>query len=258
MIKLKILMFVLVLAIFTVLACDWLEKGEQTPTPRLSMFIGVDISGSFINSNYFDDSLDFLAHYLYCHLNELDKCEVPNVLFVGSIGGAREGEAKTFYPMQMFENKSVKEIHVKLEEIFPKDVINPFTDYNAFFEQIALTVRNRNLLLRPISVIMVSDGKPDVKSQGKDDFEHIDLNPLENLARSVTIRLLYTDAVTGKKWQTRVPRRRVKIWTQDAKVMVSWKDSSLFTEDQPLEKQKRFLEWINDNVDFGVRARRVR
>ncbi|MBD3384208.1 hypothetical protein GF407_04700 [candidate division KSB1 bacterium] len=258
MIKLKNLMLVLVLALFSIFACDWLEKGEQTPTPRLSMFIGVDISGSFINSEYFDDSLDFLAHYLYCHLNGLDKCEVPNVLFVGSIGGAREGEAKTFYPIQMFANKSVEEIHAKLKEIFPKDVINPFTDYNAFFEQIALTVRNRNLLLRPISVVMVSDGKPDVKSQGKNNFESIDLDPLENLARSVTIRLLYTDAVTSKKWQTQVPRRRVKIWTQDAKVMVSWKDSSLFTEDQPLEEQQRFFEWINDNVDFGVRARRVR
>ena len=38
------------------------------PKPRLSMFIGVDISGSFINSKYFDDSIDFLAHYIYAHL----------------------------------------------------------------------------------------------------------------------------------------------------------------------------------------------
>lgn len=251
-----VLVFIVLIALLS--ACDWLEKGDQSPTPRLSLFIGVDISGSFINSNYFDDSLDFLAHYLYCHLNGLDGCEVPNVLFVGSIGGAKQNEAKTFYPIQMFQNKSVEEIHNKLRQIFPKDVINPFTDYNAFFEQIALTVRNRNLLLRPISIVMVSDGKPDVKQQEKTDFKSIDLKPLENLARSVTLRLLYTDAVTGKKWQTQVPRRRVKIWTQDAKVMVSWKDSSLFMPDKPLQEQERFFEWINDNVDFGVRARRIK
>ena len=35
--------------------------------PRLSMFIGVDISGSFVNGKYFDDSLKFLATYIYSH-----------------------------------------------------------------------------------------------------------------------------------------------------------------------------------------------
>jgi hypothetical protein len=230
---------------------------EGPAKPRLSMFVGVDISGSFIKSKYFDDSIDFLANYLYAHLNGHGGLEVPNVLYVSSLGGAKANEPKTFYPIQTFEHKTVDEIRQKLREIFPKNVVNPFTDYNAFFEQVALTVRNKNLVLRPISIVMLSDGKPDVKTEGKTDFSSIVVKPLEQLARSVTIRLLYTDAVVGRDWQTKVKRRRVKIWTQDAEVMVSWKDPNIFHTDMDFAEQTRFFDWLNDNVDFGVRSRRV-
>lgn len=225
--------------------------------PRLCMFIGLDISGSFITTKYFDDSIDFLAHYIYAHLHGLQGLEVPAALFVSSIGGAKENEPKTFFPIQTFANKSVSEISEKLREIFPKNLINPLTDYNAFFEQIALTVRNKNLVLRPISIVMISDGIPDVKTEGQTDFKSIEVEPLETLSRSVTIRLLYTNAVTGKDWQTKVKRRRVKIWTQDAEVMKSWRELSILQPNRPLDKQNRLFAWIKDNVDFGVRARRV-
>lgn len=228
----------------------------NNPKPRLSMFVGVDISGSFMNSQYYEDSIEFLAHYLYGHLNGLGDMEVPNELFVGSIGGSKADEAKTFYPIQLFENKSIEEIKVKLHEIFP-EVSNAFTDYNAFFDQIALTVKNRNLLMKPISVVMLTDGIPDVKKDGKTDFTSIVVKPLERLARSVTIRLLYTSAVVGLDWQTKVKRRRVKVWTQDAEVMVSWKDEDILLAQQPFEQQDTFFGWVKENVDFGVRARRV-
>ena len=225
--------------------------------PRLCLFVGLDISGSFIKSNYFDDSIDFMAHYLYAHLNGLEDFEVPAALFVSSIGGAKENEPKTFFPIQTFANKSVDEIAAKLREIFPRKTVNPFTDFNAFFEQVALTVRNKNLVLRPISIVMISDGIPDVKVDGQTDFRSIDVRPLESLSRNVTIRLLYTNAVTGKDWQTKVKRRRVKIWTQDAEVMQSWRESHILLPDRPFEEQERLFAWIKDNVDFGVRARRV-
>jgi hypothetical protein len=221
------------------------------------MFIGLDISGSFLHTKYFDDSIDFLAHYLYAHLNGLGGLEVPNVLFVSSIGGARENEPKTFFPIQTFENKSIEEIKEKLREIFPKNVSNPYTDYNAFFEQVALTIRNKNLILRPISIVMISDGIPDVKKNGETDFKSLVVKPLEQLARSVTIRLLYTSAVTGRNWQTKVSRRRVKIWTQDAEVMVYWKDPAILLPDTTMEEQERFIAWLKDHVDFDVRSRRV-
>ena len=236
----------------------YLSCGDSGPAKsRLSMFVGVDISGSFIKGKYFDDAIGFLAHYLHAHLNGYGGLEKPNVLFVSSLGGARANEPKTFFPIQTFENKSISEIKQKLREIFPKKIINPFTDYNAFFEQVSLTVKNKNLILRPISIVMLSDGKPDVKTAGKTDFSSIVVKPLEQLARRVTIRLLYTDAVTGRDWQTKVKRRRVKIWTQDAEVIVSWKDPKILIPDTEFSGQKVFYDWIKDNVDFGVRSRRV-
>ena len=236
--------------------CD-LTQSNQPPKPRLSMFVGVDISGSFMKSGYFEDSIDFLAHYLYAHLNGLGGLEVPRVLFVGSIGGAQANEPKTFYPIHTFKGKSIDEIKETLREMFPQTVQNPFTDYNAFFEQVAATVKNRNLLLRPISIVMLSDGIPDLKTEDETEFGSINLKPLERLARSVTIRLLYTDPVVGKNWQTRVKRQRIKIWTQDARVMVSWKDPQILQPNVPMEQQSKFFTWVKDNVDFGVRSRRV-
>jgi hypothetical protein len=227
--------------------------------PRLSMFIGVDISGSFIKGPYFDDSMDFLAHYLYAHLNNLGDLEIPSALFIGSIGGAKINEPKTFHYMQQFEQKSIDEIRAELHKIFPKDKANPFTDYNAFFEQISMTVKERNLILKPISIVMISDGIPDVKNEltNRPDFRSLDLKPLELLSRNVTIRLLYTDAVTGRSWKTEVPRKRVKVWTQDATAMVAWKEPSVVDRNKPIEEQDRFFKWIKDQVDFGVRAQSV-
>ena len=254
MYKLKTLLLTIMLLAVLIAGCS---IGSGNPKPRLSLFVGVDISGSFMNSKYFDDSIDFLAHYLYSHLNGLGGLEVPNALFISSIGGARANEPKTFYPIQSFENKSIEEIKSQLQEIFPHENPNPFTDYNAFLEQIALTVKNKNLVLRPISIVMISDGIPDVKKGGKTDFRSIVVKPLEKLARSVTIRLLYTNAVVGRNWQIKVPRSRVKIWTQDAEVLVSWKDPKILVPGKPIEEQEQFFAWIKDNVDFGVRSRRI-
>lgn len=236
-------------------------EGEQDP--RLSLFIGIDVSGSFVNSGHYEDSINFLAHYIYAHLNGYGELEEPNVLFVSSIGGAAPDEPKTFYPIQTFENLSADQIEDKLHELFPREVQNPFTDYNAFFEQVALTIRNRNLVLRPVSVVMVSDGKPDAPNvqegadSERDRYRNIDLSPLERLSRNITIRVLYTDPVTGKNWQTLIPRRRVKIWTQDADVMTTWNDSTIYVPDRSIADQERWLDWTADNVDYGVRARRV-
>jgi len=256
--KLKIAILILTLFALALLfdGCG-LGDSQAVPSPRLTMIVGVDISGSFMNSGYYDDSLHFLAYYLYCHLNGLGGLEVPNVLFVSSIGGAIADEPKTFYPIQTFQNKSIDEIRTTLQKMFPKSISNPFTDYNAFFEHCALMVRNKNLILRPLSIVMLSDGQPDVNKEGKTDFRSLVVKPLERLSRNITIRLLYTNAVVGTNWQTRVPRRKVKVWTQDAEVMVSWKDPKILLPETAMEEQVHFLAWVKDNVDFGVRARRV-
>ncbi|MEZ4752459.1 MAG: hypothetical protein R3B54_18060 [Bdellovibrionota bacterium] len=233
-----------------------LSSGEQVP--RLVMFIGADISGSFLKSKNFEDSLDFTAHYLHAHLNGLGGLEKPHALFVGSIGGDKPNEPKTLFPIETFENESVDGIRKKLANIFPKNKSNPFTDYNAFFRQIEATVKSRKLVLKPISVVMISDGKPDVPgSRGEKGFRSINLKPLELLSRSVTVRLLYTDAVVGMGWQTKVPRQRVKVWTQDAAVMKGWKDPKTFRRGLAFSKQERFFDWVLNNVDFNVRAQTV-
>ncbi len=236
--------------------CDT-GNGKNTDQPRLSMFVGVDVSGSFVKSGYYDDAINFLANYLYAHLNGLGGLEVPHALFVGSIGGVNAGQAKTFFPIETFRDKSVGEIEQKLKEIFPKEGSNPITDFNAFFEQVASTVRNRKLVLRPISIVMVSDGIPDVPQEGGENFRTIKVQPLETLSRNITVRLLYTSADVGKNWQTKVPRSRVKIWTQDAPVMITWKDSTILRPGKSPEDQQRFYDWVKDNVDYGVGARRV-
>jgi len=248
----KIIYLILILILFS--GCN---LSTDNPKPRLSLFIGVDISGSYKSTKYFEDSLDFLAYYIYCHLKGLGGLDVPNVLYVSSIGGAKANEPKTFYPIQSFANKSIPEIRAELKKIFPSGVSNPFTDYNAFFEQVAQTVKNKNLVLRPISIVMLSDGIPDVKVEGGTDYQSIRVEPLERLARNVTIRLLYTTAVVGMNWQTKVKRRRVKIWTQDAEVLRSWKDPKILFAEKPIEQQEYFISWVKDNVDFGVRSRRV-
>ncbi len=227
-------------------------------TPRLVMFVGVDISGSFLKGPYFENAMEFLAHYIYAHLNGHGGLDVPHALFVGPIGGDKPDEPKTLFPIQTFQNLSVSGIQSKLAEIFPKNRSNPFTDFNAFFEQVGQTVQNKKLLLKPVSIVMISDGKADVKGKsGREAMRTIKLKPLEALSRNITLRLLYTDAVTGASWQNDVPRRRVKVWTQDARVMAEWKRSNLFQPNRALAQQDRLFSWVKDNVDFGVRSQRV-
>ena len=78
-----IILLVLIALSFSVMTCTNEVK------PRLCMFVGLDISGSFIKTKYFDESIDFMAHYIYSHLNGLHGMEVPSALFVSSIGGAK-------------------------------------------------------------------------------------------------------------------------------------------------------------------------
>lgn len=230
-----------------------------TQPGRLVMVVGIDISGSFLQGKYFKDSLDFLAHYLYAHLKGYGGLAVPHSLFVGSIGGAKPDEAKTFYPMQIFQYKDLDGMKKEIHRIFAGKKQNANTDYNAFFKQVADLVKNRRLVLRPISIVMLSDGIPDTKTKKDTDvYRTIDFSPLENLARNVTIRLLYTNAVVGNNWRNKIPRQRVKVWTQDAEVMLNWKNDDVLLNETKFSEQKKFFSWIKDLVDFNPRSKRVR
>lgn len=225
---------------------------------RLVLFIGVDISGSFKESRHFDDSIEFLARYIHAHLSGLGGMEIPHSMFVGSIGGVKKGEAKTLFPIQSFQDRSVEEIEAQLHLLFPMKQQNPFTDFNAFFAQVAETVDSRKLILKPISIVLFTDGKPDLGGASQAaKFRNIRLKPLESLSRNITLRVLYTDAVTGRSWRDEVPRKRVKVWTQDAVVMTEWKSPKTLIPGRAPEHQQKLFAWIKDNVDFQPRLRRV-
>ena len=83
-------------------------------------------------------------------------------MFVGTIGGVNKGEAKTLYPIQSFQDRSVEEIEAQLRFLFPRKRENPFTDFNAFFTQVAEKKDKKKLIMKPISIVLISDGKPDL------------------------------------------------------------------------------------------------
>lgn len=242
-------LFVMIVLSLTLVSC--FTNGQQKN--RLSLFIGIDTSKSYVESGHFDDSISFLANYIYAHLNELGSLKKPSALFVSSIDRIDIENSIVFYPIHLFRNKSVQEIEGKLRELFPKEKQTIQPNFNAFFKQIALAIRNKNLEAYPVSVVMLSDGTPNIEENGISDFEKINLKPLERLSQNVTLRLLYTDPVTGKNWQTEIPRHSVKIWTQSAAVMTSWSDTTIFSQDSALITQKDWLKWTKENVDFGVR-----
>ena len=220
---------------------------------RLVMFVGVDVSGSFQKSGYYDDALTFLSNYIYGHLNGLGELSGLRALFVGSIGGHSTNEPKAFHPIHDLEGKGVRQIKADLQEWFPpRDTI---TDFNAFFAEVAAQTKDRNLTLAPICIMIITDGVPATGvREEKTTYEQIDLEPLEYLSRRVTVRLTYLDPIVAKRWRDNVPARRVRIWTVPGEIMEGWKEQM-----QPgveLAKQDKFWKWVKDNVDFRVRARR--
>jgi hypothetical protein len=225
---------------------------EDNKPPRSTLFVGVDTSGSFRAA--YDDALTFVAHYLYGHLHELGGLSKPRDLFVTAIGGKDNHEPKSFHPIHDFNNKDVKQIEADLRKWFPPT--DTLTDFNVFFEQIARTVKERNLVLAPITVMVVSDGVPDVrggaiKSGTPDSYRQIDLSPLDYLSKNVTVRLVYASPKVGDNWRKLVKRDRVRLWAVEYDVMKGWRDQ--MKPDTDLPNQDRFWKWVKDNVDYRVR-----
>ncbi len=228
---------------------------ETEREARMTLFIGIDVSGSFQNTGDYDDAIRFAAHYIYGHLNGLGDLDEAAVLFVGSIGGEQPGESKSFRPIHDFRGKSVDDIYNDLRAWFQPD--DAFTDFNPFFERVATFVKRQNLILKPITIVVISDGVPDISvraAEAQDDrYRNIDLEPLEFLSRNVTIRLLYPSPQVAVRWEQEIPRRRVRMWTVDAEVMRGWA-AQITSGAQPAE-QERLWTWIEENVDFRVRRR---
>jgi len=223
---------------------------------RESLFVGVDTSGSFVQAGDYGPAMTFLGYYLYGHLNGLGGLGQPRELFVAAIGGKEASEPKAFHPILDFAGKDITQIEADLKRWFPPT--DTLTDFNVFFAQVARIAKERNLVLSPITVLLVTDGIPDVPVPGVRPgsaamYQRIDLGPLEYLSRNLTVRLIYANPKVGEHWRKEVPRQRVKLWTTESEVMKGWR-SQLVAGVDPGD-QARLWKWVRDNVDFRVRLR---
>jgi hypothetical protein len=248
------LLVAVLLALSASIGCTPAQEGARAP--RYTLVFGIDVSGSFRANDQFEEALEFAAHYLYGHMNGLGDLEVASSLFVGTVGGEEPGEIKAFHPIHDFQGKSPEEIVASLKEWFPEE--DRLTDFNAFFARTAGLLNQRGLTLVPLNIVILSDGVPDLTpgTPATDNaYATIDVSPLEYLARSVTVRLLYPEPTVASEWELKVKRRRVRMWTNDSAVMGGWKTQ--MEPDVPLEQQAALWTWIKDNVDFRVRRKRI-
>ena len=223
------------------------------PLSRSTLFVGVDTSGSFRHAGY-EDAMTFLAYYLYGHVNALGGLARPRDLFVAAIGGKGTNEPKAFHPIYDFAGKKIPQIEANLRRWFPPT--DPLTDFNSFFRQVARIARERNLVLTPITIVVVSDGIPDVpdlKPGSPDSFKTIDLSVLEFLSRNITLRLIYASPKVSDYWRRLITRQRVRLWAVEREVMMGWR--AHVKPDADPARQDRLWRWVRETVDYRVRAR---
>ena len=228
-------------------------QGGGGRVARSTLVIGIDVSGSFRSRGRYESSIDFAAHYLYAHLHGLGGLKQPTAVFVGSFGGERPKETKSFQPIHTFQNMSVEQIAAYLRREYPAR--DGLTDFNPFFDRVATLVKRQNLVLAPITIVMLTDGIPDTPAERNDSlskYKKIDVSKLEYLSKNVTVRVLYPRPTVAVHWERQIPRRRVRMWTVDDEVMATWRRH--LQPGAPPEDQDALWTWINDNVDFKVRS----
>jgi hypothetical protein len=231
-------------------ACAPGPKHEQK-AGKYTLVIGIDVSGSFEVGGRYQNSIDFAANYLYGHIHGLGGLRVPTAVFVGTVGGDKAGQAKSFQPIHTFQNMGVDEIAAFLRREYPAR--DGLTDFNPFFERVAVLIKRQGLVLAPLNVVIFSDGVPDMTgTTGSSRYERIDVSPLEYLSRSVTVRVLYPSPTVAVDWESKVKRQRVKMWTVDNQVMATWRKQ--YKPGAPPREQRLLWKWIADNVDFRART----
>jgi hypothetical protein len=230
---------------------------KDAPPPRSTLVIGLDVSGSFRDNPAFSDAIEFASLYIYGHLNAMGGLKQATDIFVGSLGGERPGQPKSFHPIQDLSGKSPQEIAADLRRWFPE--VDPLTDFNAFFQRVAVHVKRQNLVMAPLNIVLFSDGVPDFPgTRGltpKQLYGKIDLEPLEFLSRSVTVRLLYGTPGVAQNWERLIPRNRVRIWTQDTDVMRGWRRH--YVAGVAPAGQDSVWSWMTNIVDFRVKRGKI-
>ena len=233
------------------MACS--PPASGTRVSRSTLVIGIDVSGSFVSRGRYESAIDFAANYLYAHLHALGELKQPTAVFVGTVGGEKPGETKSFQPIDTFEHMTVAQIAAYLRREYPSR--DGLTDYNPFFQRVATLVKRQNLVLSPLNIVMLTDGIPDTPSEKNDSlskYKKIDVSGLEYLSKNTTVRILFPRPTVAVHWEKNVPRRRVRIWTVDDQVMATWR--SHYHAGTKSENQAELWKWISDNIDFRVRG----
>src|SRR2546425_11170537 len=81
----------------SVVACSPSQRAE---TPRSTLVIGLDISGSFRRNPSLKGAIEFAALYIYGHLNGVGGLQPNTAILLGELGGGGPGQAKGFPPIQ--------------------------------------------------------------------------------------------------------------------------------------------------------------
>jgi hypothetical protein len=232
------------LVLSAVVACAPPADGARVA--RSTLVIGIDVSGSFRGKAHYESAIDFTANYLYAHLHGLGGLKQPTAVFVGSFGGEKPGETKSFQPIHTFQNMTVPQIAAFLRKEYPSN--DGLTD-------VGTLVKRQNLVLSPLNIVMLTDGLPDTPSEKNDSlskYKNINVSGLEYLSKNTTIRVLYPRPTVAVHWEKKVPRRRVRMWTVDDEVMATWRSHYHASAGQ--DSQAELWKWISDNVDFRVRS----
>src|SRR2546423_13477738 len=145
-----------VLAVALMTACTPAADGARVA--RSTLVIGIDVSGSFKSRDRYDNAIDFAANYLYAHIHGLGGLKQPTAVFVGSFGGEKPGETKSFQPIHTFQNMSVAQIDAFLRKEYPSN--DGLTDFNPLFARVGTPVKRQNLVLSPLKIVMLTDGLP--------------------------------------------------------------------------------------------------
>lgn len=231
------------------------EDASGPRTPTSTIFIGVDAGSSFRSSGHYDHALAFLSHYIYGHINALGGLDKPQALFIAGLESTGQQEPEQFRSLREFDGKSVSQIEATLKEWFPPS--NSATDFNPFFREIARVTNARNLASSAITVLIITDGIPNVRSGpltagAHERYAMIDLTPLERISGHVTLRLAYISPTVGTHWRAHVPRSHVRLWTVDTEAMKRW-ETHLNPGVAP-HAQDTFWHWLHHDIDVRIRS----
>src|SRR2546426_9677571 len=87
----------------SVVACS---PSQQAETPRSTLVIGLDISGSFRRNPSFNGAIEFASLYIYGHLDGVGGLQPNTAIFVGELGGGRTRQGQGVHPIQGLSRQS--------------------------------------------------------------------------------------------------------------------------------------------------------